>query len=176
MQPLEIEQQVKVQGAGGPDDWDDNWSLRKMLFFVHARQLDYLEKASQKELDGAADGQDEVTTYQNLIAMINDATDKETGTVDLEKYAEITKLLKAAKEKGLKGFEKVEGQLNERERSNLVDNIKSHLGKLNTQIEMQLMRNTRFTNFTYETFGITKSTLKTEDEAMKSCIRGIKGG
>lgn len=163
----------KSEGAGGGGDYND-WSLEKLLFLVHTDRLKLLEDKSGTTLDTLTENQDKVAKLHDLIAMINEATDKD-GKINVQKGSELEKLLKEAEEMGVK-IAKTDGEFTDKEKERLVENVRLQIENLNVKNDMMLQEVTRITNERYEMYQLTRMAHKVLDEDKKNKARAIKGG
>lgn len=163
----------KSEGAGGGGEYDD-WTLEKLLFLVHTERLKHLEDKSATTLESLTASQDKVSKLHDLIAKINEATDKD-GKINVVQGSELEALLKEAKEMGVK-VATTEGEFSDKEKDRLIENIRLEIENLNVKNDMMLQEVTRITNERYEMYQLTRMAHKVLDEDKKNKARAIRGG
>lgn len=170
-----ISQVHKGEGIDGVADNSEDWELEKLAFYVHMERLAYLDKVSAEETAKAADSQAIVAKLYNLIGRINEITDKEKGTIKVEKGSELEKLLKEAQKEGV-NISKFEGEFNEREVQRLLENIKYVVEERNAFGSNLTQKLQRFINERYEMYTMTGKFQKGWHDDKTNKARAIKGG
>jgi len=150
---------------------DTGPTVEQIACLLNTERLNGIQKESAKELKELAERQEKVRKLHQLVAAINNNTDK-NGKLKVEKGSELEKLLKEAEKMGIK-LKKTNGTYEGVDRQNMVDNIGMFIDDLNTQNDMQLQKVTRLTNERYESYQLAKSMIKPDDEAKKNIARNI---
>lgn len=170
-----VSQVQKGEGVDGAGDGSENWELEKLAFYVHMQRLEYLDKVSQEETAKAADSQAIVAKLYDLIGRINEITDKDKGTIKIEKGSELEKLLIEAQKEGVK-ISKFEGEFNEREVQRLLENIKYVVEERNAIGSNLNQKLQRYINERYEMYTMTGKFQKGWHDDKTNKARAIKGG
>lgn len=147
-------------------------SLETLILLINCDRLKILRDKTNKEFSELKARQDKVSTLHKLLKKINVAT-SDKGELDFTSNAEISDLLKQAKELGIE-YQEGKTKYSKDERDRFVDNIQMTIDDFNVHNEMQLQTINRLTNERHECYQLARSILKPLHEAKMQTARAIK--
>lgn len=167
-----INEAVSEVSKNSPVD-HKNLSLEALVLLLTTERLHKLEKDSRTQLNDLKTRQEKVSFLHKMMKTLNAGTDSK-GELDLTSYADLTEMLKKAKEIGVE-LDEGKFKYSNSERERLLENLRMTVEDLNVQNEMQLQMITRMTNERYESYQMARAILKPLHDDKLNKARNIGG-